>query len=346
MDSSLPVYAGVACVVALLSAFAMGLFGSRNHMPVEGKTVLVTGASEGMGRSAARQLAAKGANVLLVSRSVVKLEEALAETKAAAKNPDTQRFHYISADVSKPDYARSLVAEAVAWNEGQALDVVWCVAGKSTPDFWVEAPLSLTREQMDINFWGSAELAHAILRVWCAPDAPVVPEPKHLVFTSSVLAFFPVIGYGPYNPAKAALRALADTLVQELEIYPQNVQVHVVYPGSIQSPGMERENQTKPAITKKIEEDDPVQSPDEVASRAIQGLERGDYFITVGLLGHAFRWSALGGSPRNNWVVDTIMCWLMQIVWVFVLPDIFGKIRKYGKQNGHPASYRKTGTNA
>lgn len=238
------------------------------------------------------------------------------------------------------------MAEAVAWNEGQALDVVWCVAGKSTPDFWVEAPLSLTREQMDINFWGSAELAHAILRVWCAPDAPVVPEPKHLVFTSSVLAFFPVIGYGPYNPAKAALRALADTLVQELEIYPQNVQVHVVYPGSIQSPGMERENQTKPAITKKIEEDDPVQSPDEVASRAIQGLERGDYFITVGLLGHAFRWSALGGSPRNNWVVDTIMCWLMQIVWVFVLPDIFGKIRKYGKQNGHPASYRKTGTNA
>lgn len=37
-----------------------------------------------MGRSAARQLAAKGANVLLVSRSVAKLEEALAETKVGA----------------------------------------------------------------------------------------------------------------------------------------------------------------------------------------------------------------------------------------------------------------------
>lgn len=41
------------------------------------KTVLITGASEGMGLSAAKQLAAKGADVILVSRSGKKLEEAL-----------------------------------------------------------------------------------------------------------------------------------------------------------------------------------------------------------------------------------------------------------------------------
>ncbi|KAJ3554726.1 hypothetical protein NPX13_g10537 [Xylaria arbuscula] len=50
-------------------------------MPVEGKTVLITGASEGMGRSVARQLAEKGASVILVSRSANKLEEAMAEAK-------------------------------------------------------------------------------------------------------------------------------------------------------------------------------------------------------------------------------------------------------------------------
>lgn len=333
----------IAGAVALLAAYTMGVFNSKNQMPVDGKTILVTGASEGMGRSAARQLAAKGANVIIVSRNVARLEKTLAEVKAAAKNPETQRFHYISADVSKTDYAQSLIAEAVAWNDGQPLDIVWCIAGKSTPDFWVEAPLSLTRDQMDINFWGSAEMAHAILREWIAPTVPVGLEPKHLIFTSSVLAFFPMVGYGPYNPAKAALRALADTLVQELEMYPQKVKVHVVYPGSIQSPGMERENKTKPEITKMLEADDPIQSPDDVAAAAIKGLEQGQYFITVAFLGHVLRWSALGGSPRNNWVIDTIMCWILQIIWMFALADIYGKIRKFAKQHGHPVNYRKTG---
>jgi 3-dehydrosphinganine reductase len=265
----------------------------------------------------------------------------LTSNKAAAKNPETQRFHYISADVSKPDYAPGLIAEAIAWNKGQPLDIVWCIAGKSTPDFWVEAPLSLTREQMDINFWGSAEMAHAILREWTAPSNTVVPEPKHLIFTSSVLAFFPVLGYGPYNPAKAALRSLADTLVQELELYPQRVKIHVVYPGSISSPGFEQENLTKPEITRIIEEGDPVQTPDEVAASSIRGLEKGQYSITVAFLGHVLRWIALGGSPRENWFIDTIMSWLLQIVWFFALQDIFNKIRKFGKEHGHPVNYRK-----
>ncbi|KAK7953606.1 short chain dehydrogenase domain-containing protein [Apiospora saccharicola] len=341
------VYIAGAVIVALVSVLAMGLFGGGNHMPVDGKTILVTGATEGMGRCAVRQLAAKGANIIVVSRNVARLEETVTEIKrlipsqkSAAKNTQTQRFHYISADVSKRDYARSLIAEAVAWNNGQALDIVWCIAGKSSPDFWFEAPLSLSREQMDINYWGSAEMAHALLREWCAPDAPVVAEPKHLVFTASVLAFFPVIGYGPYSPPKAALRALADTLNQELEAYPQNVKVHVVFPGGIQSPGFDRENQTKPEITKVIEADDPVQSPEEVASRAIQGLENGDYMVTVGLLGRFFQWSALGGSPRNSWIVDTVIGGMAQVIWMYVVPDIFGKIRKFMKQHGHPGSYR------
>ncbi|RYP03269.1 hypothetical protein DL764_005262 [Monosporascus ibericus] len=320
----------------------MGAFSSKNQMPVDGKTVLITGASEGMGRSAARQLAEKGANVIIVARNVGRLEEALAEVQAAARNPQTQRFHYISADVSKPDYAAPLLAEAIAWNNGNPIDIVWCVAGKSVPGFWLEAPLSSTREQMDLNFWGSAELAHAVLREWCAPDAPVVPEPRHFIFTASVLALFPVIGYGPYNPSKGALKALADTLVQEVEIYPQKVKVHIVYPGTIGSPGLARENKTKPEITQILEADDPVQTPDAVAASAIQGLEKGQYSITVALLGHVFRWSALGGGPRNNWFIDTVMSWIVSIVWMFALPDLYGKIRKYAKKNGHPATYKKT----
>ncbi|KAI1448215.1 NAD(P)-binding protein [Annulohypoxylon stygium] len=329
-----------AILIVSLTTVTMGLFLVKNQMPVDGKTILITGASEGMGRSAALQLAAKGANIILVSRSAPKLETALADVKAAARDPSSQRFTYLTADVSQPDYAAPLLAQAVSWNGGKPLDIVWCVAGTSTPDFWLEVPLSHTRSQMDINFWGSAEMAHAILRLWCAPDAPVVPEPKHLIFTSSVLAFFPMAGYGPYTPAKSALRGLADTLAQELLLYPQNVKLHVVYPASIGSPGYDRENRTKPQITKKLEEGDPVQTPDQVAAGAIQRLEQGQYFITNAFLGHLLRWCSLGGSVRNNWFIDTIMACLMPIIWIFVLPDICSKIKKYAKKNGHPATYR------
>ncbi|KAI1374615.1 short-chain dehydrogenase [Hypoxylon crocopeplum] len=338
--TSIWICVAISLLTVLINTLIMGASWSKNQMPIEGKTVLITGASEGMGLSAARQLAAKGANLILVSRSADKLKAATAEVKAAARRPDAQRFHYMTADVSKPDYAVSLLAEAVAWNGGRPLDVVWCAAGKSTPDFWIETPLALTRDQMDVNFWGSAEMAHAILRLWCAPDVPVVAEPKHLVFTSSVVAFFPVLGYGSYTPSKGALRGLADTLVQEVEMYPQKVKVHVVYPGSISSPGFERENLTKPAITKILEEDDPIQTPDVVAAAAISGLERGQYSITVGWLGHFFRWSALSGAPRNNWLLDGVMCCIAPLAWVLVLPDIYSKIRKYAEEHGHPASYR------
>lgn len=303
--------------------------------------MLVTGASEGMGLSVAKKLAAKGANVVIISRSVQKLEQALAQVEAAAKNPATQRFHYISADVSAPSYAGPVIAEAMQWNNGKSPDIVWCVAGMSTPELFLDMDMDSMRRQMDVNYFGTAEMSHAILREWLAKDAPVEKEPRHLIMTTSVVALYTIPGYAPYAPSKWALRGLADTISQEAMLYPQNVKVHVVYPGTILSPGFDRENLLKPEITKILEESDPKQTPDEVAEAAIKGLERGDYFITVNYLGALMKWGMLGGSFRNNWIVDTVGAWLVSIVWIFVQMDLHGKIRSYGKKHGHPSTYKK-----
>ncbi|KAI8290928.1 3-ketodihydrosphingosine reductase gsl-3 [Colletotrichum sp. SAR11_57] len=328
-------------LAAVLFASAMGLFNWKNHMPVEGKTILLTGASEGMGRSVALQLAAKGANLALVARNAARLEELVTECKAAAKNPSTQRFTFFTADITLENYAAPLLADVKAWNDGRSPDIVWCIAGMASTGFWIETPFAQTRRNMDVNFYGTAEMAHAILREWLAVDAPVEKEPKHLIMTTSVVAFFTVAGYGPYAPSKWAIRGLADTLSQELLLYPQNVKIHVVFPGTITSPGLEKENLTKPQITHQLEELDPVQSPEEVARLSIKGLERGDYFVTVAFLGSLMKWSGLGGSIRNNWVVDTFMIWITSWVWVFMLPDIMRQCRNYGKKHGHPATYPK-----
>ncbi|GJN69063.1 3-dehydrosphinganine reductase [Purpureocillium lilacinum] len=330
----------IPAVLSLVIASTMGLFGG-NKMPVDGKTVLITGASEGMGLSVAQKLAARGANLILVSRSAAKLEAALQSVKAAAKNPETQRFHYISADVSAPSYAGPLLAQAREWNNGRSPDVVWCVAGFSIPELFVDMDMASLRKQMDVNFYGTAEMSHAVFREWLAPDAPIEKEPRHLVMTTSVVAFYSIPGYAPYAPSKWAIRGLADTLSQEAMLYPQIVKVHAVFPGSILSPGYDRENISKPGITKVLEETDPKQTPDEVAEMAIRGLERGDYYITVNWLGSLMKWGTLGGAFRNNWVVDTLGAWLAPIAWIFAQMDMHGKIRGYGKKHGHPSTYKK-----
>ena len=199
------------------------------------------------------------------------------------------------------------------------------------------------RQQMDVNYWSCADMAHAILREWLAPTAE--KKDRHLIFTSSVTAFYSIVGYTPYAPAKAAIKSLSDTLAQEVLLYGDHVKIHTVFPGTILSPGFDNENRTKPAITFLLEESDPEQTPDQVAKNSITGLENGDYLVTVGLLGAAMRGCAWGGSARNNWITDTAMTWITSIAWGFIGRDLDGKVRAYGKKHGHPSTYAKKTAN-
>jgi len=210
------------------------------------------------------------------------------------------------------------------------------------------------KQQMDIDYWAAACLAHATLKAW-TQESPTstsnndykTVSPRHFIMTSSVVAFIGLAGYGPYSPAKAALRNLSDTLRSEIQIYNgarmhktaplrvPEIQNHIVFPGSILSPGFEEENKHKHPITVKLEEDDKPQTEDEVALAAIKGLEKGHYLITTALLGSLMKATALAGSPRNGWgIIDTIFSGIAGLVWSFVAPDLESKVFKWGKENG------------
>lgn len=242
-----------------------------------------------------------------------------------------------------------------AWNDGNPPDIVWANAGVSHPSLFIDTSLEIMRDQMEINYWAATYLAHATLKLWLKPTATgsrsadqadsSKVKPRHFIMTSSVACFAGLAGYTAYSPAKSALRSLADTLRSELNLYngyrrshprdgpPTDVKIHCVCPATIISPGLANENKTKHAVTKQLEEGDPAQTEDEVAAAAVRRLEKGGYLITTQWLGDAMRAAALGGSPRNNWFIDMVFSWVVNVAWLFIGPDMEGKVFKYGKAN-------------
>lgn len=317
-----------------------------------------------MGLQIARLLSQRGANIVIVARDQKKLDAAVEEVKSVAKNPSTQRFHAISADVTSEAENTRLLAEAIAWNNNQVPEIVWTNAGASIPALFLEATFDTMKKQMDINYWSHAYLAQKTLKQWFYPDTPYpAPEgttksgkiksqlPRHFVMTSSSVAFCNIAGYAPYGPAKAAIRALADSLRYEALMYnaarrsktttqqspaPFDVNIQVVYPGTVTSPGLESENATKHPITHLLEQSDPVQSELKAAEVALEGLERGKFMVPTNYLGELMRISMLGGSTRDNFVVDVLGQWVTSIAWLFILPDMEGRAWGWAKKAGMP----------
>ncbi|KAI9727500.1 MAG: 3-dehydrosphinganine reductase [Chrysothrix sp. TS-e1954] len=335
----------------------------KDRFPVEGRTVVITGGSQGLGRSLGRILAEKGANVVIVARNAQKLEEAIQYVSAAARDPVKQRFHHISADVTQASENTRIIQEVTAWNNGKPPDIVWANAGVAFPTLLLDSNPETMQLMMNTNYFAGAYLAQATLRAWlhtggtgdpkstesASSDSPLH---RHFITTSSTASFVGVAGYTPYSPCKSALRSLHDNLASELDMYngaiaaapsesalartPQ-MKSHIVFPGTLLTPGLEEENREKHPVTKMLEEGDPRQTPDQAAAVAIRALEGGAAMPTTqGLLGRAMKAGSLQGSVRDSWVGDTIIGMVMMIVWIFVSIDLSSKARNFGKKNGMP----------
>ncbi|KAK8036637.1 NAD(P)-binding protein [Apiospora phragmitis] len=337
---------------------------------VRGRTAVITGGSRGMGLAVARQLAEKGANVVIVARDEAKLLESLAYVKEGATGSGGQRFHQIRADLTSPSEAVRVLDEVASWNGGNAPDIVWCCAGSSYPTLFVDTPVFEFQAQMDQNFFTGLYMAHAAMRQWLrrahhsptATSTASVEKPgaqptkacltRHLIFTSSFVAFFSFAGYSPYSPSKAALRSLSDTLSQEVNLYaaanPEEpkIRLHTIFPAGILSEGYEAENRIKSDLTKLLEAGDTPLTPDVIAARSIKGLESGQELITTDFLTGLVKRSMLSGSLRGGFLrgcVDWILAGLLAIVMVFVRGDFDKKVRDWGTKFG--ASGMKTGGN-
>ncbi|KAJ6539405.1 oxidoreductase [Mycena capillaripes] len=294
------------------AAFLLGLYPmfSSNEWAPRGKHCYITGGSSGLGLALAILLTRNGADVSIVARDEQKLQRALEEMEKVRQSPE-QKLKSYSYSLSEAEPAAAALEAVCAPHDGRCPDAIFLCAGTSTPGFFVEETGASLRKGMEMSYWVQACTALAAAKRMARDRFA-----GKLVFTSSVLGYFSMVGYASYSPGKHALRGLAETLRSELILY--NIGVHIFFPGTIYSPGYVEENKTKPKITLKIEESDEGMQPDQVAEALLRGVQKGDFHISADLLGNIFRSSTRGATPHNNVFLDAVYSlfgWIGLAIW-------------------------------
>jgi NAD(P)-dependent dehydrogenase (short-subunit alcohol dehydrogenase family) len=168
---------------------------------LEGRRVLVVGASSGIGRALAIGSGTAGAQVSMAARRVQLVEEAAEAIRDAGGRARAWRC-----DVTDEADCASLVAEAAAWMGG--IDVLLYMSGSSPLVRIEDASAATWHEMLGTNVVGAALVVRGALEHLRGADAPVV-----VVTTHSMGVPWPWLGV--YGTTKAALAELARALRSE-----------------------------------------------------------------------------------------------------------------------------------
>ncbi|KAI0771573.1 oxidoreductase [Trametes elegans] len=286
----------LGAVVAAAVLGQMFFFSKKQWDPRE-RHCLVTGGSSGTGLALAILLVKGGAHVSIVARNEERLQTALAELEKHRQSPE-QILRSYSFAVNSESGSAAAIKAAGEPHGGRSPDAFFLVAGASHPYFWVEETEETIRRDLDASYGAQAFTALAATKEMVRQGVK-----GKIVFVSSVLGYFSIVGYSTYSSGKFALRGLAEALHSELMLY--DIGVHIAFPGTIYTPGLEAENKMKPKVTLKIEETDEGSTPERVAEVILKGVQKGKFHITLDFIGHVFEASTAGSTPRNNYVVDT-----------------------------------------
>lgn len=173
---------------------------------VEGKVIIITGASSGFGKLTAKRAAEMGGKIVLAARSEEKLKETVAEIEAAGGEAS-----YIVTDVAKKDDVFAMAKFAV--DTYGRIDVLVNNAGTMPLAFFSEHEQALDKwEQcIDISIKGT------IFGISAVYDQMIKQGQGQVINVSSIYANFPVAGAGVYQVAKMGVQYLAESLRSECQ---------------------------------------------------------------------------------------------------------------------------------
>lgn len=235
---------------------------SYNPYSLEGKTVLVTGASSGIGRATAIECSKLGAKVVIVGRN----EERLKETISSMEGED---HSYIISDMSNSDNLNVIVEQS------PLLDGLVNNAGIGNM-----TPVSFIKEDV-LNDVFKINTFAPILLLKQLTKKKKINKNASVVFTSSVAGLGAAsTGNGIYTASKGAISAFIK--VAALEFAAKNIRVNAVCPGMTRTPLIENESVQQEELQKDMERY-PLKryaDPKEIAWGIIYLLSDASSFVT------------------------------------------------------------------
>ena len=251
----------------------------------DNQAAVVTGAGVGIGFAIARQLALRGASVLVNDINTAAAQEAAAKIRA-----EGGVCHSEGGDVSEVRVVRGLVAKAVS--AFGRVDMAVCNAGiTSWGDFFDYEPEEFDRV-MGVNLRGSYFLAQAAARQMRAQGSG-----GRIVITSSVTGHQAIRNLSAYGMSKAALEMMARNLVVELS--PYKITINAIAPGATNTPRNVADDPDYEAHWSSVIPIGQIAQPLDMANAALFFLSPASINITGQTLIVDGGWSAVSPVPSE-----------------------------------------------
>jgi short-subunit dehydrogenase len=188
----------------------------------DNKTVIVTGASSGIGRSTALAFLNAGARVVLAARRA-DLLQALTQELA---EPDRHRALAIPTDITQPDQVTHMFARAM--ERFGRVDILVNNAGFGMRASVEETKMADARQLMEVNFFSALQ---------CIQEAVPIMKRQgggQIVNVGSILSLIATPNNAIYSASKFAIRALSDAL--RIELRHDHIDVILIMPGYTETP--------------------------------------------------------------------------------------------------------------
>jgi len=187
---------------------------------LQGKNVVITGASKGIGKAIAAAFAAEGANLFLCARNEVQLYNTLAALQT----------HYPQIVVKAKAFDLSIKEQAIAYGEwianaGITADIVVNNAGQFLPGSVHNEDDGLLEQTMNINLYSAYHLTRKLL------PAMMAAKKGHIFNICSIASLQAYNNGGSYSITKAALMSFSKNLREEM--MPYHIKVTAIYPGAV-----------------------------------------------------------------------------------------------------------------
>jgi NADP-dependent 3-hydroxy acid dehydrogenase YdfG len=183
---------------------------------IEGKVVVITGASSGLGEAAARQLARHGAKLVLGARRLERLQ-------ALAKELSLGTDAAVRTDVTQYAQVENLVDRAV--QSYRRIDVIINNAGLMAHSLLERAKIEDWDRMIDVNIKG------VLYGIAAALPHMKAQKSGHIINVSSVAGHRVGPGSSVYSATKHAVRVISEGLRQEVK--PYNIRTTVISPGAV-----------------------------------------------------------------------------------------------------------------